>query len=55
MSNIEKRIDSIKYRLQIINNQWKTKVIEDNEYNKLLLQLESEIRLLEDEIFNNID
>ena len=54
MSNLEKRIESIKYRLEIINNQWKTKVIDDNEYNKLLLQLENEIRLLEDEVFNNI-
>ncbi len=53
MNNIEKRIESIKYRLEIINNQWKTKVIDDSEYNKLLMQLENEIRLLEDYIFNN--
>ena len=53
MKNLTKNIDSIKYRLKIANHQWKTQILDDKEYNKILLSLEKEIRDLEDEIFND--
>lgn len=53
MKNRIKEIDSIKYRLKIANHQWKTQILTDDEYNKILLSLEKEIRGLEDEIFND--
>ena len=55
MKNRIKEIDSIKYRLKIANHQWKTQILDDKEYNKILLSLEKEIRDLEDEIFNDIE
>lgn len=53
MKNLTKNIDSIKYRLKVANHQWKTKILTDDEYQKILLSLEKEIRDLEDEIFND--
>lgn len=53
MKNLTKNIDSIKYRLKVANHQWKTQILNDDEYNKILLSLEKEIRDLEDEIFND--
>lgn len=50
MKNHIKEIDSLKYRLKIANHQWKTKIIDDNEYDKILKYLEKEIRRLEDVI-----
>ena len=52
MKNL-KNIDSIKYRLKVANHQWKLKILDDEEYKKILLSLEKEIRDLEDEIFND--
>lgn len=49
------KIDSIKYRLKVANHQWKTQILTDDEYNKILLSLEKEIRDLEDEIFNDTE
>lgn len=53
MKNLTKNIDSIKYRLKVANHQWKLKILDDEEYKKILLSLEQEIRDLEDEIFND--
>lgn len=53
MKNLTKNIDSIKYRLKVANHQWKTQILNDDEYNKILLSLEKEIRDLEDEVFND--
>ena len=53
MKILSKNIDSIKYRLQVANHQWKTQILTDDEYNKILLSLEKEIRDLENEIFND--
>lgn len=53
MKNLTKNIDSIKYRLKVANHQRKTQILTDDEYNKILLSLEKEIRDLEDEVFND--
>lgn len=55
MKNLIKNIDSIKYRLKIANHQWKTQILTDDEYNKILLSLEKEIRDLENEVFNDTE
>ena len=55
MNNRIKKIDSLKYRLEIANHQWKTKTINDGEYNDILNIIEKELRTLEDEIFSDIE
>lgn len=47
------RIESIKYRLLILGNQLQLGIISEEEHDKLVMQLEHEIRLLEEKIFNN--
>ena len=53
MRNISDKIESIKYRMKVANHQWKTQILNADEYEKILLSLEKEIRDLEDEIFND--
>ena len=53
--NYIKKIDSLKYRIKIAHHQWKTKVITDDEYDKILKQLEFELRKLEDIIFSDTE
>lgn len=53
--NNEKKIESIKYRLNVANHQKKIQVINDEAYQKILNSLEKEVRDLEDKIFNDTE
>ena len=53
MKNYLNKLESIKYRLQIIEHQRKVRIIDEKEYNKILNVLEKEVRDLENKIFND--
>ena len=53
MTSYSKEIDLLKFKLSTINSQYRTKVITSEEYDNLFKQLEHELRLLEEKIFNN--
>ena len=53
MKNYLNKLESIKYRLQIIEHQRKVRIIDEKEYKKILNVLEKEVRDLENKIFND--
>lgn len=53
MSKIIQLIENIKFRLNEITHQYNTGVLSKEEYDKLLRQIEAEIRQLESRVYDS--